>query len=272
MRQSTARHDRRLEPELKSASQSDRNDSREPSDEGTRVKDEIADREGREIANANEREQRRSETVAPFIFVRTAGLADSSTINLVREAAIAARLLARAARLGRRHVGVNRTLHAGECIVDRVPAMSLDTLRLLEHVHGHLGWLAAALLVHPAIVLRNRKRRAHLAVGLSTGAVTIGSAIGAWLYVAYREKLKQQIFIHATSIGLLFERKEHLAFGAVALAWIGCIAYFAAGRTTTTTDLNATLRTIAFRAYVAAAALSILVAVLGTIVAVYKSF
>ena len=97
---------------------------------------------------------------------------------------------------------MNGALHGGECIVSG--SMSLDALRLFEHVHGHLGWLAAALLVHPAIVLGNTKRRAHLAVGLSTGAVTVGAALGAWLYVAYRERLKQQIFIQAPTIGWLF--------------------------------------------------------------------
>lgn len=148
--------------------------------------------------------------------------------------------------------------------------MPLDTLRLLEHVHGHLGWLAAALLVHPALLLRNRHRRAHVAVGLATGAVTAGSGLGAWLYVAYRERLKQQIFIDAPVVGLLFERKEHLAFGAVVLAWAGCAAYFAAP--SASGAVRQTLRTTAFRAFVGAAALALTVAVLGTYVAVYKSF
>jgi hypothetical protein len=84
--------------------------------------------------------------------------------------------------------------------------MVLDPLRLMEHVHGHLGWLGAALLVHPAIVLRSRTRRAHLAVGLATGLVTVAAAMGVWLYGAYRERLKQGIFMHAPSVGLLFER------------------------------------------------------------------
>jgi hypothetical protein len=149
--------------------------------------------------------------------------------------------------------------------------MPLDTFRLLEHVHGHLGWLAAALLVHPAVVLRKRDRRAHLAVGLSTVALTVGSALGMWLYVAYREQLRQPIFVHAPGVGLLFERKEHLAFGAVLLAWAGCAAYFAAPHAATEV-VRATLRTTAFRAYVASAGLAVNVAVLGTVVAVYKSF
>jgi hypothetical protein len=148
--------------------------------------------------------------------------------------------------------------------------MLLDPVRLIEHVHGHLGWLAAAVLVHPAIVLRSRTRRAHVAVGLATAFVTVAAALGVWLYVAYRERLKQGIFIHAPSVGLLFERKEHLAFGAVIMAWAGAAAYAAAERATPET--RATLRTIAFRAFCASAALAVLVAVLGTIVAVYRSF
>ncbi|MBX3223124.1 MAG: hypothetical protein KF795_21605 [Labilithrix sp.] len=139
-----------------------------------------------------------------------------------------------------------------------------------EHVHGHLGWLAAALLVHPAIVLRDRRRRAHVAVGLATVAVTVVAAGGMWLYVAYRAELKQAIFVGAPAVGLLFERKEHLAFGAVLLAWAGCAAYVAAPRATP--EVRAVLRTIAFRAYVGAAALAVVVAALGTVVAVYRSF
>lgn len=148
--------------------------------------------------------------------------------------------------------------------------MLLDPVRLIEHVHGHLGWLAAAVLVHPAVVLRSRTRRAHWAVGLAAGLVTVAAGIGLWLYVAYRERLKQGIFMHAPSVGLLFERKEHLAFGAVVLAWAGTAAYFAAPRATP--SIRERLRTLSFRAFCASAALSILVALLGTIVAVYRSF
>ena len=148
--------------------------------------------------------------------------------------------------------------------------MMLDPLRLLEHVHGHLGWLGAALLVHPAIVLRSRTRRAHLAVGLAAGLVTVAAAIGVFLYTAYRERLKQGIFMHAPAVGLMFERKEHLAFGAVVLAWAGAAAYFAAPRANPA--VRELLRTIAFRAFCASAGLAIVVAVLGTLVAVYRSF
>ena len=147
----------------------------------------------------------------------------------------------------------------------------MDLLRLTEHVHGHLGWLAAALLLHPAIVLRDRKRRAHLAVGLSSAAVTIASAIGAWIYVAYRDQLRQAIFVSSPAIGLLMERKEHLAFASLVFAWAGAAAYFGAPRAKDDA-MRTTLRTIAFRAFACAAALAIVVAILGTMVAVHKSF
>lgn len=148
--------------------------------------------------------------------------------------------------------------------------MLLDATRLMEHVHGHLGWLAAATLAHPAIVLRSHTRRAHYAVGLSTVFVTVTAGIGVALYEAYRERLKQGIFMHAAPIGLLFERKEHLAVGAVLLAWAGAAAYFAAPSAAEPTRGH--LRTIAFRAFCASASLAVLVAILGTIVAVYRTF
>lgn len=148
--------------------------------------------------------------------------------------------------------------------------MTLDSLRLAEHVHGHLGWLAAAILAHPAIVLRDRRRRAHLAVGLATAFVTVASGIGAFIYVEYRDRLRHEIFVTWPAIGLLMERKEHLAFGALVLAWAGAAAYWAAPRAEA--KARELLRTIAFRAFVCSAVLTLGVAILGTLVAVHRSF
>jgi DNA-binding FadR family transcriptional regulator len=148
--------------------------------------------------------------------------------------------------------------------------MLLDPVRLAEHLHGHLGWLAAASLLHPAIVLRNRTRRAHLAVFFSTGLVTVAAGIGLWIYAFYRERLKQGIFLQAPSVGFLFERKEHLAFGAVMLAWAGAAAYLAARRATS--GARERLRTVAFHSFCASAALAVVVAILGTVVATYRGF
>ncbi|MCL2726130.1 MAG: hypothetical protein FWD69_17020 [Polyangiaceae bacterium] len=148
--------------------------------------------------------------------------------------------------------------------------MAFDLLRAMEHVHGHAGWLSTAALVHPAIVLRSRTRRVGLTVLLSTLFVTLTSATGAWLYVGYRNQLKRDIFRDARDVGLLFERKEHLAFVALVLAWAGTVAYFASTRAKG--DIQGSLRKIAFRAFACSATLAILTAVFGTIVSVYRSF
>jgi hypothetical protein len=147
----------------------------------------------------------------------------------------------------------------------------VDPVRVLEHLHGHLGWLSAAALLHPAIVLRRSGRKAHLAVGLSAGFVTAVAATGAALYGPYRDRLKQAIFIASPGVGYLFERKEHLAFGAVLLAWAGAIAYAAAERAGRD-DLRAPLRTLAWRAFALACALATVAAALGVAVAVNRTF
>ncbi|MDP9034166.1 MAG: hypothetical protein M3O50_05125 [Myxococcota bacterium] len=146
----------------------------------------------------------------------------------------------------------------------------LDPLRLEEHVHGHLGWLAAAALVHPAILLRRPRRRAHVAVGLAVALVSVTGVLGVLLYGPYRDTLRQPLFARSAGLGYLFERKEHLAFGALLLAWAGAIAYAAELRADG--SLRDSLRRVAQFAFVAAAALAALTAALGTVVAAYSTF
>jgi hypothetical protein len=146
----------------------------------------------------------------------------------------------------------------------------IDWLRIEEHLHGHAGWLTAIALVHPAIVLRRTKRKAPWAVGLSAGLVTLVGASGAYIYGAYREKLRQSMFQHAPTYGYFFERKEHLAYGAVLLAWAGAAVYVAAARAEG--PVRESLRRAAHVAFVLAAALATVAAVLGTLVAAYKTF
>jgi len=148
---------------------------------------------------------------------------------------------------------------------------ALDLARVGEHLHGHLGWLAAIALVHPAILLRHHQRRAHLSVALAVTLATLAGAIGASLYPSYRERLRQPIFAHAAVVGYLFERKEHLAFGAILLAWVGAVAYASAFRYADVGDRDA-LRKAAHWAFVGSAVLSLVTAVLGTIVASYRTF
>jgi hypothetical protein len=146
----------------------------------------------------------------------------------------------------------------------------LDPLRVAEHLHGHIGWLTAIALVHPAVLLRSAKRRAHLSVGLAATAATVTGVLGVSLYNPYRDRLRQPIFAQAPGIGYLFERKEHLAFGAIVLAWAGAVAYAAATRADG--RVRESLRRSAHWAFVSSAVLALATAVLGTIVATYKTF
>ncbi len=148
---------------------------------------------------------------------------------------------------------------------------AFDLARVGEHLHGHLGWLAAIALVHPAIFLRRHNRRAHLSVTLAVAVATIAGAVGASLYPAYRETLRQPIFAEAPAIGYLFERKEHLAFGAILLAWAGAVTYVAAFRYADVGTRDA-LRKASHWAFVASALLGVVTALLGTIVASYRTF
>ena len=143
----------------------------------------------------------------------------------------------------------------------------------MEHVHGHLGWMSVAVLIHPAIVLW-RKPRADWAVGLALAFTTVVAGLGVSLYGPYREKIKQSLFIASPKIGFFFERKEHLAFGAVALAWVGALAYFAGRVKSTELDppLRESLRQASRTAFLASAALALVAATLGTIVATFKTF
>jgi hypothetical protein len=146
----------------------------------------------------------------------------------------------------------------------------IDPVRLAERIHGHLGWLAAIALMHPAILLRHIKRRAHLSVGLAVGGVTAVFALGCAIYPAYRERLRQHIFQEGRPIGYLFERKEHLAFGALLLAWAGGLAYVSAMRVEG--PARDSLRRASHLAFVLACVLALVTASLGIVVASFKSF
>jgi hypothetical protein len=143
--------------------------------------------------------------------------------------------------------------------------MTNDTLRLLERVHGHLGWLAAAALVHPAIMLRNPKRRARLSVVLAALFATAAGGFGAFIYPHYSRGLRRVVYVASLRYGLLFERKEHLAFAALALAWAGCLLHLSASG-------NEHRARAAHVAFVASAALPTVVATMGTLIASFRSF
>jgi hypothetical protein len=149
--------------------------------------------------------------------------------------------------------------------------MTTLALRVLERIHGHLGWLSVVALLHPAILLRNPKRRARLSVALATASVVVAGLLGATIYPHYRERVKQELFLQAPGVGWLFERKEHLAVGALALALAGCIAHLSVPLFNVETTRR-TMAQLGHRAFVASFALALLVASLGVVVASYRSF
>jgi len=149
--------------------------------------------------------------------------------------------------------------------------MTTLLLRVLERVHGHLGWLSVAALLHPAILLRNPKRRARLSVALATGFVVVTALFGGYIYPAYRDRIKQHLFIEVPRVGWMFERKEHLAVGAVVFALVGCIAHLSVPLAADE-DVKRTLARLAHLAFVVAFALALIVALLGVTVASCRSF
>jgi hypothetical protein len=149
--------------------------------------------------------------------------------------------------------------------------MTTLLLRVLERIHGHLGWLTVAALLHPAIILRNPLRRARLSVALATLFAVATALLGGYIYPLYRERLKQHIFIEAPRVGWLFERKEHLAVGAVGLALVGCVAHLSAPIFEDQAIRKSVAR-LAHRAFVGAFVIGLLVAAFGVAVASFKSF
>lgn len=147
----------------------------------------------------------------------------------------------------------------------------IEPLRVLERIHGNLGWISALALLHPAWLLRRRDRKAKLACILATALVTLSGGLGAWIYPDYRVQLKQGIFIKAPSIGWLFERKEHLGLGAVVLAWAGLSAHLGA-LASRERKLRHPLAQAAHISYVAATGMAWITGILGIWVASFRSF
>lgn len=144
-------------------------------------------------------------------------------------------------------------------------------LRVLVRVHGAAGWLAAAALVHPAIVLRRRGRRARLAAWASTLVASLAAGLGMWIYPDYRARLKHDIFLASPAMGWLFEHKEHLGAGALLLAWAGLGTHLAAIATRDAV-VREPLARASWIAYVLAAAMATATAVLGLAVSAYETF
>jgi hypothetical protein len=142
-------------------------------------------------------------------------------------------------------------------------------VRLLERVHGHVGWLSALALAHPAVLLRRPRRNVLGVATAATVLVTLAAALGALLYPAYRAGIKPLLFASTPAVGALFERKEHLGVAALALAWIGLGALaLARRRDAAAPDLGR----VAFVAYAGAAFVALIAAGAGLIVSAHRVF
>lgn len=145
----------------------------------------------------------------------------------------------------------------------------MTLLRILEGVHGHLGVLAAVALIHPAILLRKGRplsRGMRWSVGLTTMVVVAAFGMGLFIYGDYREVVKRPLLLGSFEVGMLFETKEHLAWGVLTLALGAGVAAFAAPREAKR------LRQLSAAFYAVAAVLCFVVVALGTYVASVQGF
>lgn len=141
--------------------------------------------------------------------------------------------------------------------------------RVLESVHGSIGVLAAAVLLHPAIVMRRGKwlsRGMRWAVGFCAAFAVLAFGSGILIYESYRNVVKRPLFRADPVAGFLFETKEHLAVAVMTLAVGGAIAAFAAPRGADG------LRKLAALAFAGASLLCLLVVGLGVWVAAVQGF
>lgn len=104
--------------------------------------------------------------------------------------------------------------------------MTAEWFAFWERLHGHVGWCAVALLVHPLVLLRsaaNLRRAARAATWASIGlGLTVLS--GLLLYPSYRGPPKARLLRVDPDTAWWFERKEHLGVFALvcalaAVAW-----------------------------------------------------
>lgn len=141
--------------------------------------------------------------------------------------------------------------------------------RILEAVHGHFAVLAAAALLHPAILLRQGQpmsRRTRWAVALTAIAAVLAFGSGSFLYPAYIARVRVPLFLRDARAGMMFETKEHLAFAIVALSSGAAVCAWLAPAEARE------LRRAAAAVFAMSAALCLAVVALGTYVAGVHGF
>lgn len=102
--------------------------------------------------------------------------------------------------------------------------MTSDGLRTLAGAHGALAYGAVVALVAVLGALARRWRGAAWLGALAAVLNGATFATGALLHGPFQAKLRHRLFLMSSSLGWLFERKEHVAFGALALVLCGAVA------------------------------------------------
>lgn len=141
--------------------------------------------------------------------------------------------------------------------------MGARLFSLLERVHGHLGWLALVLLLHPVVsVARTRVVTPFALRTARAGAALLlaPSALGWALYPTYRSRVKPALYAAEPRVALLFETKEHLAVMSVLLAVSGAAVLSAGGGTGAGRRTGAALLALAVGCGLGAGALGTVVA------------
>lgn len=141
--------------------------------------------------------------------------------------------------------------------------MSPTLFALLERLHGHAGVLGLAVLLHPVITLRSRRRltkRARLSALLAALLIALPFATGWMLYPSYRAHVKPSLVREASQVAWAFETKEHLAFFTLALTLGGVAVLLGRGQTPEGRRLAGSLLGLAWLCGLTVAALGVLVA------------
>ncbi len=103
---------------------------------------------------------------------------------------------------------------------------------LLERLHGLVGVLAVALLLHPLLLLRGGAAEARVsrAAGWAALLVALAALSGIALYPSYRALVRPGLLQDHRALFWTFERKEHLGAFSLFFALSGLLALRSKGR------------------------------------------
>ena len=117
--------------------------------------------------------------------------------------------------------------------------MTPAELRSLSGVHGALAWASVVVLLVAVVAAWIGRRAGTIgargAARVSAWTVPLAAVLGVATFATglslhgpFQSKLRQRLFIASEALGWLFERKEHVAFGALVLSLSALFAAWAA--------------------------------------------